>query len=60
MLFYIGKTLELIGMALLGAGLYIGCAKPYGLSEGRAMGAEMGSLILGVLVFFIGRLIEKR
>lgn len=58
--FYLGKTLELIGMALLGAGLYIGCVNPHGLSEGKAMGAEMGSLVLGILIFFVGRTLEKR
>ena len=56
----IGKTLELIGMALLGAGLYVGCVNPANLSEGQAMGAEMGSLIAGILIFFLGRMIEKR
>ena len=60
MVFILGKTLELVGMALLAVGLYVGCAKPYGLSEGRAMGVEMGSLIAGASVFFIGRMIEKR
>jgi hypothetical protein len=58
--FIIGKILELIGMSLLGAGLYVGCAKPYGLSEGAAMGAEVVSLAIGILIFFIGRTIEKR
>ena len=59
-MFIIGKALELIGMAFLGAGLYVGCAKPYGLSEGAAMGAEVTSLAIGILIFFIGRTIEKR
>jgi len=58
--FIIGKALELIGMAFLGAGLYVGCVKPYGLSEGAAMGAEVASLAIGILIFFIGRTIEKR
>lgn len=58
--FFIGKTLELIGMAFLGAGLYIGCINPHGLSEGKAMGAEMGSLMIGILIFFLGRTLEKR
>ncbi len=59
-MFFIGKVLELIGIVLLGAGLYLGCAKPYGLTEGESMGAEMGSLALGILIFFIGRVLEKR
>ena len=57
--FFIGKALELIGLAFLGAGLYIGCVNPYGLSEGKAMGVEMGSLATGILIFFLGRLLEK-
>lgn len=59
-MFIIGKALELIGMAFLGAGLYVGCINPYGLSEGAAMGAEVASLMVGILIFFIGRTIEKR
>ena len=59
-MFIIGKVLELIGMSLLGAGLYVGCAKPYGLSEGGAMGLEVASLAIGILIFFIGRTLEKR
>ena len=59
-MFFVGKVLELIGIVLLGAGLYLGCAKPYGLTEGQSMGAEMGSLALGILIFFIGRVLEKR
>ncbi len=59
-MFIIGKVLELIGMSLLGAGLYVGCVNPYGFTEGAAMGAEVASLALGILIFFIGRTIEKR
>ena len=58
--YYIGKTLELMGIACLGAGLYLGCVNPFDYTEAKAMGVEMGFLTLGVLVFFIGRLIEKR
>lgn len=49
-----------MGIACLGAGLYLGCANPFDYSESKAMGVEMGFLTLGVLVFFVGRLIEKR
>ena len=59
-MFIIGKVLELIGMSLLGAGLYVGCVNPYGFSEGMAMGVEVLSLVIGILIFFIGRTIEKR
>lgn len=59
-MFFVGKVLELMGIVLLGAGLYLGCANPYDLSEGESMGVEMGSLVVGILIFFIGRLLEKR
>ncbi len=59
-MFFVGKVLELMGIVLLGAGLYLGCANPYGLSEGKSMGVEMGSLAVGILIFFIGRMLEKR
>ena len=59
-MYYIGKTLELMGMACLGAALYLGISNPFEYSETKAMGVEMGFLVLGVIVFFIGRLIEKQ
>lgn len=58
--YYIGKTLELMGIVCLGAALFLGIVNPYGYSETKAMGVEMGFLALGIIVFFIGRLIEKR
>ena len=59
-MFFVGKVLELMGIVLLGVGLYLGCAKPFEMSDGESMGAEMGSLAVGILIFFIGRLLEKR
>ncbi len=59
-MYYIGKTLELMGIVCLGTALYLGFFNPYGYSESKAMGVEMGFLTLGVLIFFVGRLIEKR
>ncbi len=59
-MFFVGKVLELIGIVLLGAGLYLGCVNPYDFSEGKSMGVEMGSLVAGILICFIGRLLEKR
>ena len=59
-LYYIGKTLELMGIVCLGAALYLGLFNPFGYSEAKAMGVEMGFLALGIIVFFIGRLIEKQ
>lgn len=58
--YYFGKTLELMGMACLGAALFLGLVNPFGYSESKAMGVEMGFLALGIIVFFVGRLIEKQ
>lgn len=59
-MYYFGKTLELMGIACLGAALFLGLVNPFEYSETKAMGVEMGFLTLGIVVFFIGRLIEKR
>lgn len=59
-MYYIGKTLELMGIACLGAALFLGLVNPFGYSASKAMGVEMGFLALGIVVFFIGRLIEKQ
>jgi hypothetical protein len=58
--FLVGKSLELMAIVLLAAGLYLGCANPYALSEDHAMGIEMASLAVGIVFFFVGRLLEKR
>lgn len=60
LVYYFGKTLELMGMACLGAALFLGLVNPFGYSESKAMGVEMGFLALGIIVFFVGRLIEKQ
>ncbi len=49
-----------MGIACLGAALFLGLVNPFEYSETKAMGVEMGFLTLGIVVFFIGRLIEKR
>ncbi len=59
-MYYIGKTFELMGIVCLGAALYLGWVNPFDYSESKAMGVEMGFMTLGVLIFFVGRLIEKR
>lgn len=58
--YYIGKTLELMGIACLGAALLFVFTNPLDYSESKLMGIEMGLLTLGILIFFVGRLIEKR
>ncbi len=59
-MYYFGKFLELTGIACLGAALFLGIVNPFGYSETKAMGVEMGFLALGIIVFFVGRLIEKQ
>ena len=59
-MYYIGKTLELMGIACLGAALFFAFVNPFDYSESKVMGVEMGLLTLGILIFFVGRLIEKR
>ena len=49
-----------MGIVCLGAALFLGIVNPHDYSETKAMGVEMGFLTLGVIVFFVGRLIEKR
>ena len=64
--FYTGKVLELIGITSLGAGLLIGVgnhtglAAPVGRMSGeKAMGYELVLLVAGVIVFGIGRWLER-
>ena len=49
-----------MGIACLGAALFLGIVNPFGYSETKAMGVEMSFLALGIIVFFFGRLIEKQ
>jgi len=52
--FYLAKLLELIGFAHVGYALFIG------LSQEHAMGPELKLLMLGALLFSIGRLLERK
>ena len=49
-----------MGITCLAAALFLGVFNPFGYSETKAMGVEMGLLALGVVIFFVGRLIEKQ
>lgn len=53
MIYYLGKALQLIGMANLLVGLYVG------LVEG-GMWPELYLLLIGSLLFIIGQLLERR
>jgi hypothetical protein len=66
-LFYAGKVLELVGITSLGAGLLIGMGNhthlvaPLGpMSADKAMGLELAFFVAGVLMFGLGRWIERR
>lgn len=49
-----------MGITCLAAALFLGIFNPFDYSEAKAMGVEMGFLALGVIIFFIGRMIEKQ
>jgi len=52
--FYLGKSLQLIGICNVGFGLL------YGLSNEGGLRLELRMLIIGSAVFLIGRMIEGR
>lgn len=65
--FYVGKALELAGITSLGAGLFIGIgnhtnsALPLGaMSPERAMGIELAFFLAGMVLFAVGRWVERR
>jgi len=51
--FYFAKLLELIGFAHVGYALFVG------LTQENAMGLEMKLLMLGALLFTLGRVLER-
>ena len=53
MVFYFAKLLELIGFAHVGYALFVG------LTQENAMGPELKLLMLGALLFVLGRLLER-
>ncbi len=54
MVFYVAKLLELIGFAHVGYALFVG------LTQENSMGPEMKLLMLGALLFALGRVLERR
>ena len=54
MVFYLAKLLELIGFAHVGYALFIG------VTQEHSMGPELKLLMLGALLFSIGRLLERK
>lgn len=54
MAFFLGRTLQVIGMLTLGVALFV-----YGFGE-EDMTAELAALMLGSLLFLAGRLVERQ
>ena len=54
MRFYLAKTLELVGITTVGFGLV------YGLSNEAGLRVELNLLILGSVIFLVGRFMEGR
>ena len=54
MVFYFAKLLELIGFAHVGYALFVG------LTQENSMGPEMKLLMLGALLFALGRVLERK
>jgi len=53
MRFYVAKLLQLIGFAHVGYALFVG------LTQENAMGPELRLLMIGSVVFLVGRLLER-
>jgi hypothetical protein len=53
MLYVMGKLLEVAGMLTLGVALVV-----YGFLEAD-MNAELGWLLVGAVIFYVGRLLER-
>lgn len=53
-MYYLGRGLQVLGMANLMVAFYIG------ISEEHGMGPELLILAVGVLVFLLGRFIQGR
>ncbi len=54
MIFYLAKLLELIGFAHVGYALFVG------VTQENSMGPEMNLLMLGAVLFALGRLLERK
>jgi len=54
MRFYVAKLFQLIGFAHVGYALFVG------LTQENAMGPELRLLMIGSVVFLVGRLLERK
>jgi hypothetical protein len=53
-MFFLAKLVQAIGIADVGYALFVGLTEPH------AMGRELYLMLLGVAIFGVGRLIERR
>ena len=53
-MFYLAKAIQALGFADVGYALYVG------VTEEHAMGREVRLLLMGIGVFYLGRLLERR
>jgi hypothetical protein len=53
-MFYLGKALELLGMTSLMVALFVGITDEHGMAQ------EYLFLGIGIVVFVLGRLLEKQ
>jgi uncharacterized membrane protein len=53
-MFYVAKILQAVGIADVGYALYVGITKNYSMAE------EIVLSLIGVGVFFLGRVLERK
>lgn len=53
-MFYVAKLVQAIGFADVGYALFVG------VTEEHAMGRELQLLVIGIVIFYVGRLLEQR
>ena len=55
-MFFVARALQLIGLADVGVGLYLGITDAGGVGMWR----ELEFATVGLVVFYLGRLLERR
>ena len=53
-MFYVAKLVQAIGFADVGYALFVG------VTEEHSMGRELQLLVIGIVIFYVGRLMEHR
>jgi len=53
-MFYLAKFIQAVGFSDVAYALYVG------LSDAQGMGRELRLLLIGVAIFYVGRVVEKR